>query len=369
MVIIRPNLRRKYNSNYFKSRSNFDTNLVRYVLFKTFNKVLKHEFKQLRKVIKYSVFGILKSFLVMRQIVSINGHLGHKVSSWNSQTRLFIWGERSNYHILSLSLSISSIRSVLSHINFLLNLRKKLLFISENIYIDYYLKKIIASSQQSISCNRWLGGLLSNYRLVYGALRSTKSRQKYINILKKKFLSFFQAKNRDSAEFVLSSKQKYFKLLNRFEDVSSGFLRTLTSIPKFVIVLDGVKSKWAANELRVVGIPNAICIDSVSSLNYFTSHYLIPINTSSFAVQTLLCSFFKFNILVSYIKICLVFKIILLKKNDYYLTASRRYKLFYSYIEYFKRLKIDLSLLDRQANPFVKSKRYKKIVLQFFLKV
>src|SRR5580693_5813111 len=116
--------------------------------------------------VKKSLFKFVTSFILIKQLVTVNGHLGYNLSSWNTQTRMYVWGLRYNYHILNLSKTIYSLRNIFFHINFLLRLRKKILFISENTYIDSYLKKIIHSCKQFISTYRWLGGLLTNCRRV-----------------------------------------------------------------------------------------------------------------------------------------------------------------------------------------------------------
>src|ERR1700753_483697 len=93
---------------------------------------------------------ILHSFIILKQLVIVNGHLGYKASSWNTQTRLCIWCLRYSYHILNLSKTLYFLRNIFLHINGLLNLDKNILFVSENSYIDSYLKKIISSCNQFI---------------------------------------------------------------------------------------------------------------------------------------------------------------------------------------------------------------------------
>ena len=64
-------------------------------------------------------------FIILKQLVSVNGHLGYPITSWNTQNRMYVWGIRYNYHILNLSKTLYSLRNIFFHIKYLLNLKFK----------------------------------------------------------------------------------------------------------------------------------------------------------------------------------------------------------------------------------------------------
>ncbi len=198
-----------------------------------------------------------------------------------------------------------------------MNLRLTILFISDNTYIESYLKKIIASCEQFISTYRWLGGLLTNCRRVLLIISILKLKR--YNVFLSKLLLFYSYSKNKKLKLKLKSKKKRFRLklkfyktlLNkrkkylivlrkyrRYDHIISGF-SGLDGIPHFVVILNGVKSKWAVNEARASGIPSAAFIDSISQLNNKKLHYLIPINTSSFGVQSMLCGLFSSQVNLS----------------------------------------------------------------------
>jgi ribosomal protein S2 len=89
-------------------------------------------------------------------------------------------------------------------------------------------------------------------------------------------------------------------------------IRGLISMPKLIIILNGVKSKWALNEINQSKIIYASLIDSLTNINFFDILYPIPANVYSFSTQIFFCSIFKFNILNSFVK-----KKLFLLKNNY----------------------------------------------------
>lgn len=252
-----------------------------------------------------TLFRVLTSFIIIKQLVSVNGHLGYKTTSWNTQTRMYVWGIRYSHHILNLSKTLYFLRNIFFHINNLLTLHKDILFVSENNYIDSYLKKIIVSCKQFISSYRWLGGLLTNCRRVLLIIHLLKVKRYNVYLSKKiyfnKYRRFFKRKIKFYRVLFIKRK-KYLRILNkykRFDHIISGFSK-LKGLPHFVIILNAIKSKWAVNEASASGVPSAAFIDSVGQLQNKKLHYLIPINTSSFGVQTLLCGLFSSQINFSY---------------------------------------------------------------------
>lgn len=263
-----------------------------------------------------NIFKVLKSFIFISQLVSVNGHLGYNLINWNTQTRMHIWGIRYNYHILNLSKSLYGLRQIFFHLHYLLILRKKILFISENKYIDSYLKKVINSCKQFISTYRWLGGLLTNCRRVLSIIRILKLKRFNILLFKRvlrsnyKFITKFKNKNYKFYKTLFNKRKKNLIVLRKFrryDHIISGFYK-LKGLPHFVVILNGVKSKWAINESLVSGIPSAVFIDSISPLIKNKLHYRVAVNTSSFGVQSLLCGLFRSQIVLSYSKHKLFFK-------------------------------------------------------------
>jgi small subunit ribosomal protein S2 len=235
--------------------------------FKLFNFISPVKFIK-KRWSKFPILSVSKLSFTYKYFITTNSHLGYDIKRWNPEMKIYIFGARNHMHILNLIYSTLNLRRVFNIFSLLIKLRKSILFISENKEIDHVLKKIILNIGQYITCNRWIGGILSNrqvWNYGYGLLR----RADPLNILDR--------------------KSKKLKL------IYDG-IKYLEQIPMFGIILNGVKSKWALNEFRSFNVLCAVIIDSNigSSLN---APYLIPGNVHGFASQIFFIKLFEIAIL------------------------------------------------------------------------
>jgi len=100
----------------------------------------------------------------LKQLISANAHLGYEVNRWNPNTKTFLWGIRNNMHILNIQETSLIFRRVFAFTTGLIKMRKLLLFASENKHIDHVLKKLVLSESLSIATNRWIGGIITNFK-------------------------------------------------------------------------------------------------------------------------------------------------------------------------------------------------------------
>ena len=227
--------------------------------------------KNYRKTSNINLFNINILKYRLKDFVGTNSHLGYEIKRWNPQMRPFIWGVRNGMHVLNMTVTILIFKRVLYLLPTLIKLRKYILFISENKQIDHVLRKVVLNFKQHICCNRWIGGVLTNFQRIRANLR---------------FLNFAKIKRK-----FLSRKRKKIKA------ALSGILK-LYRIPKLVIVLNAVKSKWAVNEIKSFHLLFVAIIDS--SMNAMQNNFNIPGNVYGFASQIFYIKIFQNCIQNSY---------------------------------------------------------------------
>lgn len=201
----------------------------------------------------------------LKQLVAANAHLGYEVNRWNPNMKSFLWGIRSDMHILNIQETSLVLRRVFAFTMGLIKLRKTILFASENKHIDNILKKIVLVEDQHIATNRWIGGIITNLKQI----------RKNITILSTGF-------NTKIKYNLLSNRRKKLKL-------SLEGLVHFYQLPSLVVVLNGVKSKWVINEIMSNNIPCAAIIDSAANTKV---NFPIPGNVYGFATQVLYIKLF-----------------------------------------------------------------------------
>lgn len=204
--------------------------------------------------------SILMAKFSLKQLISANAHLGYERNRWNPDMKALIWGVRSNMHILNLQETSLIIRRIFAFTTNIIKLRKLILFASENKHIDHVLKKIALIENQVISTNRWIGGIITNFKQIKKNVRLLTTR--YKTVIKYN---------------LLSNRRKKLKL-------SLEGLINFNQVPSLVFVLNGVKSKWVINEVISKNIPCAAIVDSASNTKV---HFPIPGNVYGFATQVL----------------------------------------------------------------------------------
>jgi small subunit ribosomal protein S2 len=220
-----------------------------------------------KKINKKFIRRFPRLIFVIKHLIAANTHLGYEINRWNPEMKPILCGIRSNMHILNMQESILIFRRVFAFTTILIKLRKFILFSSENKNIDYILKKIILLEKQYISCNRWIGGIISNFKEIRNNIRILTTR--YDTLMKYS---------------LLSNRRKKLKL-------SLEGLIELYQLPALVIVLNGVKGKWVINEVSSKYIPCGAIFDSITTNQNLT--FIMPGNVYGFATQILYIKLFQ----------------------------------------------------------------------------
>lgn len=185
----------------------------------------------------------------VRALLEAGAHFGHQTRRWNPLMRRYIYGERNGIHILDLDKTLPRLEAGLEFLRETVAAGGRVLFVATKRQAQAPVRLEAERCGQFYVNNRWLGGMLTNFRTVRRSIERFKEMlallddEEKANELPKKELS---ALNREVT--------KYRKSLDG--------IREMTRLPDAMFVIDLNKEHIAVNEARRLGIPIVAIVDT-----------------------------------------------------------------------------------------------------------
>lgn len=183
----------------------------------------------------------------MRQLLEAGAHFGHQTHRWNPKMDRYIFGEKSNIHILDLSQTVPLLHQALLKVREVAANGGRVLFVGTKRQAADQIKAAAQRSAQYFVNSRWLGGTLTNWQTVSKSIARLKELQSIIDgggvgLTKREVLNL--TRERDKL------------------DRSLGGIALMGGVPDLMFVIDTNKEAIAIQEAKKLGIPVVAIIDS-----------------------------------------------------------------------------------------------------------
>jgi small subunit ribosomal protein S2 len=187
--------------------------------------------------------------LNIRSLLEAGVHFGHQTRRWNPKMRSYIFGERNGTHILDLDQTLPLFAEALEFVLETTAQGGKVLFVGTKRQAAPLIEIESRRSNQYYVNNRWLGGMLTNWKTI------RKSIDRYKEMIE---LRDDQEK-RDG----LSKKElaRVNRLCDKYKKSLEGIIE-MSKLPDLVFVIDVGKEEIAVSEARRLGIPIIGVVDS-----------------------------------------------------------------------------------------------------------
>jgi len=200
----------------------------------------------------------------MREMLEAGVHFGHQTRFWNPKMAPYIYGHRNKIHIINLEKTQPLFDDAMKFIRQLSSRRGTILMIGTKRQA----REVIAAEAKRCGMpyvdQRWLGGMMTNFKTVKGSLKRLKEMQAQVEAgneirIKKEALMF---------ERELAKLEK---------DI--GGIQNMTALPDAMFVIDVGYHKIAIAEAKKLGIPIIGVVDTNHSP--VGIDYVIPGNDDS----------------------------------------------------------------------------------------
>jgi len=198
----------------------------------------------------------------MRQLLEAGAHFGHQTHRWNPKMDKFIFGSRSNIHIIDLSQSIPLLHQALVKVREVAAGGGRILFVGTKRQASDPIATAAKRCAQYYVNHRWLGGTLTNWRTVSGSIARLRELEGLL----------------EGGETSGRLKNEVLKLTRERDklELSLGGIKDMGGIPDLMFVIDTNKESIAILEARKLNIPVIAILDTNCNPDGIT--YPIPGN-------------------------------------------------------------------------------------------
>ncbi len=198
----------------------------------------------------------------MRQMLEAGVHFGHQTRFWNPKMAPYIFGERNKIHIINLERSLPMAREACAFVKGTVANGGTVLFVGTKRAAREAIHKHAARSEMPYVSQRWLGGMLTNYKTIRQSVKRLMSLEEMA----------------EDGTFDRLTKKEVLGL-NRERDKlerSLGGIKDMTSLPDALFVIDVEHEDIAVREAQKLGIPVVAVVDTNCSPDGVD--YVIPGN-------------------------------------------------------------------------------------------
>jgi len=213
--------------------------------------------------------------VTMRELMEAGVHFGHQAHRWNPRMKRYLFGQRNGVHIIDLDQTLPRFRKSLDAVREIVAGGGKVLFVGTKRQTQASIKFEAERANQYFVNNRWLGGMLTNFKTVkksierFNGMLETLGDEEKLAELSKKDLARM---NRQV--------EKYRKSLEG--------IRGMSRLPQALFIIDVNCESIAVKEARRLSIPIIAVVDS--NCDPVDIDFTIPGNDDSIRAIQLYCS-------------------------------------------------------------------------------
>ncbi|WKB53666.1 30S ribosomal protein S2 [Eleftheria terrae] len=202
--------------------------------------------------------------VTMREMLEAGVHFGHQTRFWNPKMAPYIFGHRNKIHIINLEKTLPMFEEAMKFVRQLSAKRGTILMVGTKRQAREFVSAEAQRAGMPFVDQRWLGGMLTNFKTVKTSLKKLKDMQAQV-------------------EAGLESMNKKEGLLFQREiaklEKDIGGIQDMNALPDALFVIDVGYHKIAVAEAKKLGIPVIGVVDSNHSPAEID--YVIPGNDDS----------------------------------------------------------------------------------------
>ncbi len=180
------------------------------------------------------------SVVSMKQLLEAGVHFGHQTRRWNPKMAPYIFTERNGIHIIDLQKSVVKVDEAYKAVFEIASQGGTILFVGTKKQAQDAVKTEAERCGMYYVNERWLGGMLTNFRTI----------QSRIDRLKK------LEKMQEDGTFDVLPKKEVAQLKKEYEKLDKvlGGIRDMKRIPDAIFVVDPKKERICIQEAESLGI-------------------------------------------------------------------------------------------------------------------
>jgi small subunit ribosomal protein S2 len=217
----------------------------------------------------------LSSDVTMGELMEAGVHFGHQTHRWNPRMKRFLFGERNGVHIVDLDQTLPRFRESLDFLRDTVAGGGKVLFVGTKRQTQGPIKLEAERANQYFVNNRWLGGMMTNFKTVKKSIDRFKDMLEILGDEEK------------SAELSKKDLARTNRQVEKYRKSLDG-IRGMSRLPQALFIIDVNCEMIAVKEARRLSIPIVAVVDS--NCDPLDIDFTIPGNDDSIRAIQLYCS-------------------------------------------------------------------------------
>ncbi len=185
----------------------------------------------------------------MKQLLESGVHFGHQTRRWNPKMAKYIFGQRNGIYIIDLKKTVRLLKEACRFVRDVSAQGGSVLFVGTKKQAQDTVKEEAKRCKMYYVNNRWLGGMLTNYKTIRKSIQKMKDFEFQLT-------DETAVSNRTKKERLVMSKAK-----DKLDKNLAG-IRDMEELPAAIFVTDTRKDHIAVLEARRLGIPVVAIVDT-----------------------------------------------------------------------------------------------------------
>ncbi|CAM4225162.1 30S ribosomal protein S2 [Lacicoccus alkaliphilus] len=212
--------------------------------------------------------------ITMKQLLEAGVHFGHQTRRWNPKMKRYIFTERNGIYIIDLQKTVKKVAEAYNFVKEVSEDGGKVLFVGTKKQAQDAIKEEAERAGQLYVNQRWLGGILTNYKTI------SKRIKRIDEIEKMEADGVFEVLPKKE---VVELRKEYDRLIKFL-----GGIRDMKEMPKAIFIVDPRKERNAIAEAKKLNIPIVAMVDT--NCDPDEVDYVIPANDDAIRAVRLMTS-------------------------------------------------------------------------------
>lgn len=175
-------------------------------------------------------------------------HFGHQTKRWNPKMKPYIFGTRNGITIFDLTKTMYLMAEACEYLKDVVSKGGNVLFVGSKRQAQEIVAQAAADTGMFSMTNRWLGGTLTNFKVMQTRIKRMKELQAMLA-------------DEEALNLPKKSVAELRRELEKLETVFSG-IAGMTKLPSALVIVDVEHEDIAVKEAQRLGIPVVALVDS-----------------------------------------------------------------------------------------------------------
>lgn len=199
----------------------------------------------------------------VKELLEAGSHFGHQTRRWNPKMGKFIFGIRGGVHIIDLTQTVDFLQDATKFAERVTEEGGSILFVGTKRQATAIIKDEATKAGQPYVTERWLGGMLTNFRTIQSRVKRLKQLEEGL----------------ESGDYAAKyNKKEQLDLTNEKDALERifGGIKNMKELPKAIFVVDAVRDQIAVSEAHNLNLSVIAIVDTNADPDLAT--YPIPAN-------------------------------------------------------------------------------------------